>query len=702
VLHISLHHFLCLFVVIRSPFFCSKKTKTEVLRDCIAAMKPVYEHAAANVSKLLESMADSFSAVGQTAALAPGPQYAAFSTCGVCKGKMSLRRVNKAKDNSIVYVLYCQGCSKGYMLQNGLTNVTKLDVECPLCHFQVVQGQRGDKQVQLCPFCYNSPPAKYSTTAVDSKGNAAPAAGNTMPCFACANTACPLAKGRPFTHEQRAAGALAPCTLHRCAGYLTAFRVKSGRWMIACDSKSAKVAVGAGSECEQTYFFSQGVESVRLVQDGPSCAVCSDVTAKLSVKLVDVAFKVGTQLPPRLKACVPGEGATLLDPSSLSSTFQTGTHIAIRFCLFCWFEDLFDANVIQPKTQSGVVGRALRKKYWAQMHAAPGMATGGVESVADILNDVGMLAFDDDVVMPQLPQNHQNGATINGFSAAGAASTSSAAIGGRYLQPLPKTKSAAANKTHTKQTTLAPYTSGSGGAHTSGSGTAFNKDAPKPAHPDVIPGDPDAVKPPPCVVHGSEPVMRTSGPGSTQPNCRFWVCPDRPRDMQNTSTNCKVFVWIDTAPGAAASTGAAGTGAYPRQGSLGQRMDNAGRSGGGNGSGGASNLSCFKCGQTGHFANACTGGGDAGYNNNSGNNGAAKKRSQSTGPAGSKGATKPRAPREASASATARKCSICGVVGHTKAKCPVDLGRIMTHDSDMPQEYQSGGSSAAGKRSTKH
>ncbi|RYG51745.1 hypothetical protein EON66_10450, partial [archaeon] len=68
-----------------------RATREEVVATCLRAMLPVFEQTAKNLRVLMTALNDLFHPIGQGAANVPGA--AALSTCGVCRGKLSVKRV---------------------------------------------------------------------------------------------------------------------------------------------------------------------------------------------------------------------------------------------------------------------------------------------------------------------------------------------------------------------------------------------------------------------------------------------------------------------------------------------------------------------------------------------------------------------------------------------------------------------------------
>lgn len=230
-----------------------RKSKDDVVQNCILQMKQIFQSVVQQSEQLDIAMSEYFTAGN-------GPESRLekrdFSMCGVCRGKMELRKLTHGR------LLRCTSCNKSYSLfmRGNLSADTHI---CPLCQFQVLKVEKDGKGYTVCPSCYNGSDVK-------------------MPCFKCQESSCSLAK------KDTTAVLLCPKTQHPC----TLRKLASQKYVVSCTGYPT---------CKFSIWLPSGTSNASV-----TATPCPRCPPPLQVKQIDVSFQRGAMpphIPLQLKAC---------------------------------------------------------------------------------------------------------------------------------------------------------------------------------------------------------------------------------------------------------------------------------------------------------------------------------------------------------------------------------------------------------------
>jgi hypothetical protein len=242
-----------------------------VMTYILAKMRQCYVTATQEATKLDDAVAKYFPRLGSSNMTSRVLQ-AAFSECGACQQRMSLkqeRSENGPADRNNLgrrKILFCSTCQRGLTLPKGvLAPMTdengSTPQRCPICRYQVVQVSTGEgyegRGYTFCPKCFSDPPLELGGST----------GGGEFRCFNCAHPTCSLSRALPgsdipvfpcpFCEENRAAdinAAVANVFLSRNSrGYVLsckAFVPRQGpcAYTIWLPKESDRVSVAAGDE----------------------------------------------------------------------------------------------------------------------------------------------------------------------------------------------------------------------------------------------------------------------------------------------------------------------------------------------------------------------------------------------------------------------------------------------------------------------
>lgn len=173
------------------------KGKDEVLHAILSEMKRVYDMVASNSSKLEEHVVARFSpaqraAQHQAAAAATTLITANFTRCGQCLNMCDLQQIQARQYPP--FQLYCSTCPLTLKIPSGAH--VALQHICPICQFQVLSVSNTERNTSynVCPYCFNNPPAGSGSGDIEDGGAAQQGANFSQGfrCFQCTKPDCTL------------------------------------------------------------------------------------------------------------------------------------------------------------------------------------------------------------------------------------------------------------------------------------------------------------------------------------------------------------------------------------------------------------------------------------------------------------------------------------------------------------------------------
>ncbi|XP_049851141.1 uncharacterized protein LOC126325479 [Schistocerca gregaria] len=150
--------------------------KADVVKFNIDTYREIFIQLQNKASKLDRALSRYFNPIGTLfKSEQPG-----FSKCGKCGRQMSLRLLDNDRHS-----LHCEHCDESFVIPLG--KVYAFEHTCPICSYQVVRVLTlKEKMIHVCPYCYNYPPAQFSSKPPDSSIR--------MLCLACPATNCELSR----------------------------------------------------------------------------------------------------------------------------------------------------------------------------------------------------------------------------------------------------------------------------------------------------------------------------------------------------------------------------------------------------------------------------------------------------------------------------------------------------------------------------
>jgi len=236
------------------------KNKDVVLREILVEMKRVYDEVERNIATLEQHVIARFTpeqrAAHQSAIQASATLLAdAFSRCGQCGNMCELQESQGSGQPYPTRFLHCAVCQ--FNLKVPSHTLHPHSHTCPICNFQVltVNNEQRNTTYNLCPYCFNHPPAQYSD--IEDGGGSF----GGFRCFSCKHPDCAL------SNKTRGNLSSDPVRVCPCGGMMTLKQFPNGAYYLGCTNypqcttkimvtcKDAQVAPRQCSTCVSTSGF---------------------------------------------------------------------------------------------------------------------------------------------------------------------------------------------------------------------------------------------------------------------------------------------------------------------------------------------------------------------------------------------------------------------------------------------------------------